>query len=73
MRYILASKSPRRREILQNIGLEFTVFTADADESSDTADPVSLAEELALRKGEATAKALSEKGELSSGDIIISA
>ncbi len=73
MRYILASKSPRRREILQNIGLSFTVLTADADETSSTADPITLAEELALRKGEAVRKALSEKKELASEDIIISA
>ena len=71
MRYILASKSPRRREILQNIGLEFTVFVADADEASDITDPIALVEELSLRKGRAAADALSEKGELSSGDIII--
>lgn len=71
MRYILASKSPRRREILQNIGLEFTVFVADADETSDITDPIALVKELALRKGQAAADALSEKGELSSGDIII--
>lgn len=71
MRYILASKSPRRREILQNIGLEFTVFVADADETSDITDPIALVEELSLRKGRAAADALSEKGELSSWDIII--
>jgi septum formation protein len=30
---ILASASPRRRELLQQIGLEFTVVTADIDET----------------------------------------
>ena len=33
MKYILASASPRRREILSNLGLEFTVLVADADET----------------------------------------
>ena len=71
MRYILASKSPRRREILQSIGLDFTVFTADTDETSSITDPAALVKELSLRKGRATADELSKKGELSADDIII--
>lgn len=71
MRYILASKSPRRREILSNIGLAFDVVTADTDESSDITDPISLCEELASRKAEAVRAALEERGELSAEDIII--
>ena len=31
-RIILASGSPRRRELLSQIGLEFTVITSEADE-----------------------------------------
>ena len=71
MRYILASKSPRRREILSNIGLVFDVVTADTDESSDIRDPIALCEELASRKAEAVRAALQERGELSAEDIII--
>lgn len=71
MRYILASKSPRRREILSNIGLAFDVVTADTDESSDLTDPIALSEELALRKAEAVRAVLAERGELSEEDIII--
>ncbi len=33
MKLVLASKSPRRSEILKNAGIDFTVRTADADES----------------------------------------
>ena len=32
---ILASKSPRRRELLSMLGLEFTIETADIDETMD--------------------------------------
>lgn len=71
MRYILASKSPRRREILSNIGLEFDVVTADTDESSELTDPIALCEELAARKAEAVRAALEARGELSADDIII--
>ena len=31
MKIILASKSPRRREILENLGIDFEVFTTDSD------------------------------------------
>lgn len=72
MRYILASKSPRRKEILQNIGLSFEVITADTDESCEERDPSRLCEILSLRKGQAVADMLSSEGKLSEDDIIIS-
>ena len=53
MRIILASKSPRRKEILENLGVNFEIITADADESSDICDPKTLVTELATRKGRA--------------------
>lgn len=33
MKLILASQSPRRRELLARLGLEFSVFAADVDET----------------------------------------
>ena len=51
MNLILASASPRRREILTTLGMEFAVAVPDADESSDIHDPAELVRELALRKG----------------------
>lgn len=50
MRYILASASPRRREILGNLGLDFTVLVADADETCDVTDPGERVEFIALKK-----------------------
>lgn len=58
MKIILASKSPRRREILQNLGIEFEIITADADESSDITDPDLLVTTLAERKGRAVLQTL---------------
>ena len=73
MKYVLASKSPRRREILKNIGVDFEIVTADTDESSDLRDPAALTEELAARKGRAVAELLWANGTLDSDTLIISA
>jgi len=57
MKLILASQSPRRRELLGLFGLAFTVSSADIDETMDPAEPPS--EEVArvsVRKAEATAR-----------------
>ena len=50
---ILASGSPRRREILKTLGVSFAVVTPEVDESSSETDPEKLSELLARRKGEA--------------------
>ena len=73
MKYILASKSPRRREILENLGVSIEIVTADTDESDDTVDPCLLVERLSARKGEAVRALLQEQGrELDEDTVIIS-
>ncbi len=71
MKYILASASPRRKEILENLGLKFRVVTSDVDESSEIRNPEMLTEELSRRKGEAVRNHLLEKGELDADTVII--
>ena len=39
MKLILASQSPRRRELLARLGLEFSVFAADVDETMQPGRP----------------------------------
>ncbi|MBO5747319.1 MAG: septum formation protein Maf [Clostridia bacterium] len=51
MKIILASKSPRRKEILNGLGFDFEIHTADTNESCDVTDPESLVQILAVRKG----------------------
>ncbi len=49
---ILASASPRRKEILQNLGLEFEVITSSAEEKvPDGLPPHIIVQELAMLKG----------------------
>lgn len=51
---VLASASPRRREILSHIGLKFDVVVTDADEKNNLpTDPAELVVELAKRKAAA--------------------
>ena len=50
---ILASASPRRREILEGLGVSFQVLSANTDESCRIPDPSAYASELARRKGQA--------------------
>ncbi len=52
---ILASASPRRRELLAALGVVFEVVPSHVDESTDEGDPAPVAELLAVRKAEAVA------------------
>lgn len=65
---ILASKSPRRQELMQLIGLEFQVMTEDVDETMDPSLP--LKEEIKRVSG---LKAAAVRGACSQEDIIIAA
>lgn len=47
---ILASASPRRRQLLQSLGLEFEVRPQNCAERSTAADPVDYVREIALQK-----------------------
>lgn len=69
---ILASASPRRREILSFMGVNFTVISADADETCSISEPSALTRELARRKGQAVLARLTADG-TAEGAIIISA
>ena len=55
---ILASASPRRKELLANMGLDFSVVVSDADESAIDSDVPSgiYVQELALIKAAAVAQ-----------------
>ncbi|MBO4498082.1 MAG: septum formation protein Maf [Lachnospiraceae bacterium] len=50
VRVILASASPRRKELLAKLGVPFEVIVSDTDENIKCPDPCSLVKELALLK-----------------------
>lgn len=52
---VLASGSPRRRELLAHLGLPFEVVVSEVDEESAITDPIALAQSLAQQKAQAVA------------------
>ena len=64
MRIILASGSPRRKEILHNLAVDFEVITADTDETCSENDPGRYSELLAVRKGRAVSDLVNDKDAL---------
>ncbi|OGS36381.1 MAG: septum formation protein Maf [Elusimicrobia bacterium RIFOXYB2_FULL_49_7] len=53
---ILASASPRRRELLKSCGLRFSIMPGNVDEDSSLKKPSFIVRELAARKAMAVAK-----------------
>ncbi len=51
-RIILSSASPRRRELLSQIGVGFEVLVSDGEENYTSTDPAEIVKELALAKAE---------------------
>ncbi len=56
MKIILASGSPRRKELLSQAGLDFSIEISDVDETVDTQDAAETVKLLSERKAEAVAK-----------------
>ena len=72
MNLILASKSPRRKEILENLGVKFNIITCETDEHTNETDGRKYVEEIAFRKGDAVRALLSEQNEFTPDKIILS-
>ena len=69
---ILASSSPRRKEILENAGVSFRVLAPETDESvPDGLSPDGVVCEIAGRKCEAALEALAQSGGLRPETLVI--
>ncbi len=73
MNLILASASPRRREILTTLGVPFSIRTAEADEHCDLPDPAERVKTIAARKCAAVRDLLLAEGALDADTIIFAA
>lgn len=80
LRLILASASPRRVELLTNLGLKFTTYASSVSEDFDSRlSPEEIAVTLAVRKAKTIAQALalkpksSDKNSPPAGSIVLGA
>jgi len=69
---VLASGSPRRKELLGHLGLSFEVRVSDVDETIPAgANPVDIVQELAYRKAQAVANFVPDGLVLGSDTIVV--
>lgn len=67
-RVILGSASPRRRELLRQIGIEFETAVSDEQEYYESTLPEEIVKELARMKAEHVARQLLRKENVCAGD-----
>jgi len=70
-RVVLASASPRRRELLIQAGFSFEVIESNADEKVERMEPGALVEELAKRKARAVAEGLTGEALVIGADTVV--
>lgn len=70
-RIILASGSPRRKEILAQIGASYDVIVSDCDETINCTEPETLVKELSKRKAEAVAEHVTGAAVIIGADTVV--
>ncbi|SFB28050.1 septum formation protein [Acetitomaculum ruminis DSM 5522] len=70
-RIILASGSPRRKEMLERIGLDFEIIKSNCKEIITKTNPDEIVMELALCKAKDVAQTLKEEGLVIAADTIV--
>lgn len=70
---VLASGSPRRKELLEKAGLKFSVLAAGGEEKTVKKRPEDVVEELSAMKARGTARLLEEDGRAGEGLLVIAA
>ncbi len=68
---ILASASPRRKEIMTQVGLKFTVMPSEGDEQSKETKPEEFVKELSLHKAEEIAGRTDKEALIIGADTVV--
>lgn len=63
-RIILASASPRRKQLLEQIGITFEVLPSYCEEKTTGTDPAEIVQELALQKAADIAGRIDDRGDV---------
>lgn len=66
IKFILASASPRRKELIGHLKVPFEIITLNIPEESESFDPVKFSQEIASAKGDAVFKEVLEKSPMAS-------
>lgn len=69
---ILASQSPRRKELLKQIGLEFECIPSDKEEKVSSDNPEEVVKELSKQKAEDIASKSDDFGLIIGADTVVS-
>lgn len=70
---ILASASPRRKELLALAGFDFQILAANADENIEKKEPEQMVQELSLWKARASLDMWQEQGEKADDIVVLGA
>lgn len=68
---ILASGSPRRKEILEQAGIEFIIKTSSKEEVTESLDPEEMVKALALQKAQDVSEEVSEDTIIIGADTLV--
>lgn len=68
---ILASNSPRRKEILEQVGISFEIIPSTSDEVSGKTDPIELVEDISAMKAEEVANIVEGPAVIIGADTVV--
>lgn len=68
---ILASGSPRRKELLELIGVEFNIITSNKEEIITSTNPEEVVKELSMMKAEDVAESVSGPAVILGADTVV--
>lgn len=70
-RIILASNSPRRKEILEQVGIQFEVIPSTSDEESDKLDPIEMVQDISAMKAREVANRVDAPSIIIGADTVV--
>lgn len=73
MKIILASKSPRRKELLSQVGYTYECVVSEKEETADAVQPSDVVKELSQQKAEDVCAKIEKEGQMEEDCLVIGA